>query len=186
MPDSTPWYRTRRGPAVVVGYAVVTLAVLVYTTGPIAVGEELVVEIPAGVYLFGFLGGMTYAFTSIVAKFERGVRGVVKVGLRALAALPLAAGVYLLAVPLGLPAGDGTGTPQLVAGVSFLVGLYVNVTLKALGGLADRLFTGPGTGAGDDPSRSPTGSSEVDADEPASGSESGDGPEDAAPVSPAP
>lgn len=68
--------------------------------------------------------------------------------------------------------------------MSFLVGLYVNVTLKALGGLADRLFPGTGTGAEDGAGRSPTGASEADAEEPAPGS--GDGSEDSAPVSPAP
>lgn len=137
--DPTPWYRTRRGPPVVLGYAVVTLVVLSLSTGWLldgTAGASLHEPIPLDVYLYGFLGGMTYAFTSLIARFERGFTGVVKVGLRALAALPLAAGVYLLAGPLGLPTGDAA----VVAGLSFLVGLYVNLTLKALGGLADRLY----------------------------------------------
>lgn len=143
MPDTTPWYRTRRGPPVVVAYAVVTIAVVAVTTGWGVDGStDFEASVPVYVYLYGFLGGMTYAFTSIVAKFERGVRGVVRVGIRAIAALPLAAGVYLLAGPLGLP----TGEASLMAGLSFLVGLYVNVSLKALGGLADRLFGRVGTG----------------------------------------
>lgn len=148
MPDETPWYRTRRGPPVVVAYAVVTLAVVAVTTGwGVDWSSDFEASVPVYVYLYGVLGGMTYAFTSIVAKFERGFRGIVRVGIRAVAALPLAAGVYLLAGPLGLP----TGEASLMAGLSFLVGLYVNVTLKALGGLADRLFgrSGPeGTSAG--------------------------------------
>jgi len=163
--DPTPWYRTRRGPPVVLGYAVVTLAVLSLSTGwlldgagPFALHEP----VPLDVYLYGFLGGMTYAFTSLVARFERGLRGVVKVGLRALAALPLAAGVYLLAGPLGLPTGDA----GLVAGLSFLVGLYVNLTLKALGGLADRLYgrASRGDGASDSGTAQPV---RADADRPA-------------------
>lgn len=151
MPEAKPWYQTKRGPPVVAGYAILTLAVLAVSSGwllewPSGVADA---SVPGYVYLYGFLGGMTYAFTSLVAKFERGIDGVVRVGIRALAALPLAAGVYLLAVPLGVPADS----VRLLAGLSFLVGLYVNVALKALGGLADRLFgrVRSGTSTGDSP-----------------------------------
>lgn len=146
MADEKPWYRTRHGPPVVVAYALVTIAVLLVSTGwGVDWSPEFDASVPLFVYLYGFLGGITYAFTSIVAKFERGFKGVIKVGIRAIAALPLAAGVYLLAGPLGLP----TEEIRLMAGLSFLVGLYVNVTLKALGGLAERLYGRTGNRAPD-------------------------------------
>lgn len=147
MSDDPPWFRTNRGLAVVFVYALLTLVGVVLSTEPGALGglgPDLNVSaqtgpsaaIPPAIYLYGFLGAMAYAFTSIIAKFERGTTGVVRVGIRALAALPLAAGVFLLAGTLGISAANG----RVLAGTAFLVGLYVNVTLKALGGLAERLL----------------------------------------------
>lgn len=144
MSAPTPWYRTRRGTLVVTIYALGTVLALLVSTGW-GVGTPFFTStgsgnpttlVPSFVYLYSFLGAMAYAFTSVVAKFERGVTGVVRVGLRALAALPLAAGVFLLAGALTIE----TGGPRTIAGIAFLVGLYVNLTLKALGGLADRLY----------------------------------------------
>ncbi|MFB6353524.1 MAG: hypothetical protein ABEJ92_05505 [Halobacteriales archaeon] len=159
MPEEPPWYRSGRGIAVVVIYGLLTLVALAVSTEPAALGDGYLgvntssltgpsTRVPPAVYLYGFLGAMAYAFTSIVAKFERGPTGVLRVGLRALAALPLAGGVYLLAGMLGLSGVSGSA----IAGVAFLVGLYVNLTLKALGGLADRLYgrVPGGTGDGSD------------------------------------
>ncbi len=163
MTDGKPWYQSARGITVVAVYAALTLVGLAISTAPEA-AEPLVfqnataegaAELPASavppiVYLYAFLGAMAYAFTSVVAKFERDTREVVKVGLRALAALPLAAGVFVLAGALGVE-----GAP--VAGVAFLVGLYVNLTLKSLGGLAERLY---GPGEDDDAEEDSEGDSE--------------------------
>lgn len=140
----TPWYRSWRGIAVVALYGVLTVAAVAVSTGwlveasffPDADTTVPTGQVPPYVYLYAFLGAMAYAFTSVVAKFERGTVGVLKVGLRALAALPLAAGVFLLSNALGIDATSG----RFVAGLAFLVGLYVNLTLRALGGLADRLY----------------------------------------------
>lgn len=145
MAAEPPWYRTRRGIVVVGLYAGLTVAGVTISTGvafasfvfgPPAPDGGPLLRIPPYIYLYGFLGAMAYAFTSVIAKFERGTAGVVRVGLRVLAALPLAAGVFLLAGALGIEPSDG----RLVAGLAFLVGLYVNLTLKALGGLAERLL----------------------------------------------
>lgn len=142
MATPGPWYRSRRGLAVLLVYAGLTLLATLLSTGVWfdAVGlvgaDGPATAVPGFVYLYAFLGAMAYALTSLIAKLETGGRGVARVGLRAVAALPLAAGVYLLAGPLGL-AGLGD---RAIAGVAFLVGLYVNLTLKALGGLAERLY----------------------------------------------
>jgi len=40
-------------------------------------------DIPAGVYRYAFLGAMANTFTSINPKFERGVTGLLRVGIRA-------------------------------------------------------------------------------------------------------
>lgn len=172
MDDPEPWYRTRAGLLVVLVYGLLTLVAVAASTGQPFEGVFFVNEtadasvnatpsgsapnatgvvgpplaIPPHIYLYGFLGAMAYAFTSIVAKFERGFTGVVRVGLRALAALPLAGGVFLLAGALGIPTEDG----RLVAGMAFLVGLYISLTLKALGGLAERLLGVTGGGSSDD------------------------------------
>lgn len=149
---TTPWYRSRRGIGVVTLYGVLTVAAVAASTGwlvgpsffPAADSTVQTGQVPAYVYLYAFLGAMAYAFTSVVAKFERRTVGVLKVGLRAIAALPLAAGVFMLSNALGIDATSG----QFVAGAAFLVGLYVNLTLRALGGLADRLYgrsTSPNT-----------------------------------------
>lgn len=144
---TTPWYRTGRGLAVVAVYGLLTVAAVLASTGRLldatasppdatALGPA---RVPAYVYVYAFLGGMAYAFTSLVARFDRGPVGALRVGVRAVAALPLAAGVYLLVGLLGVES-VGVGDVRLLAGLAFLVGLYVNLTLKALGGLADRLY----------------------------------------------
>ncbi len=168
MSDEPPWYQTTRGLAVVFVYAVLTLVGVALSTEPsqvsgivngtymnvsTATGESAAT--PPAIYLYAFLGAMAYAFTSIIAKFERGTTGVLRVGLRALAALPLAAGVFLLAGTLGISAADG----RVLAGVAFLVGLYVSVALKALGGLAERLL---GLSASDSNSAEQTEDQETD------------------------
>lgn len=128
-------------------YAVLTLVGIVISTEPSTLSASFLdvnvltahgpsTAVPPAIYLYGFLGAMAYAFTSIIAKFVRGLTGVVRVGLRVVAALPLVAGVFLLAGALGIEASDG----RLIAGLAFLVGLYVSLTLKALGGLAERLL----------------------------------------------
>ena len=155
---TTPWYETRHGLVVITVYGLLTLGAVLLTTGwmvgvegfaypsPVETGV-----VPGQIYVYAFLGAMAYAFTSIVAKFERGTAGVLRVGVRAMAALPLAAGVFLLSSRLGYVASG-----NVVTGVAFLVGLYVNVTLKALGGVADRLFgrTGPQDAAPPEPAES--------------------------------
>lgn len=101
------------------------------------------VATPAYVYLYATLGALGYAFTKLITNLEEFVEwgnfeNLVEMGLRIPAAWILAAGVYLLFDPIVPEALSETD--RIVAGVSFLVGLYVNVAFRSLGSLADRLL----------------------------------------------
>jgi len=96
--------------------------------------------VPPAVYVFGFLGAMVYAFTSLAEEFDGEHYGY-KLLSRSVAALPLAAGVYLLS--FGFDATSSGSSPevgQVTAGLTFLAGLFVSMTLKSLGSLAERLL----------------------------------------------
>jgi hypothetical protein len=113
-----------------------------------------VVSIPPYVVLYSTLGALGYAFTKFVNQLERyddwaDFERLTAMALRVPAAWLLAAGVYVLFD--FVVGGGGVGNvptesppptdPRLAAGVSFLVGLYVNVTYKSLGTLADKLLS---------------------------------------------
>lgn len=102
------------------------------------------VTVPTYVYLYGFLGALAYAFTSLLTEFDKPARDLLQVGLRIPAALLLATGIYLLAAFF-----VSDPSTRVVAGLSFLVGLYVKLSLEALGSLARRLY---GIGDRDEPS----------------------------------
>lgn len=143
MPDAdgrmehSAWYDTKAGLWSFWGAVVLTLLVV----GVSVTRTDL--EIPGYVYVFGFLGAMVYVFTSFAKRFARDDRYVLKIVSRTVAVLPLAAGVFLLSGTFldvdtsGLPGTPGT---RLVAGLVFLAGIYVSITLQALGNLAERLL----------------------------------------------
>ena len=104
------------------------------------------VNVPFFVYLYATLGALGYIFTKVMmADDALGGPGatteLVSMGMRIPAAWVLGAGFYLLLVQGG---ADPVETPHLFATVAFLVGLYVNVAVKSLGSLADRML-GRGT-----------------------------------------
>lgn len=137
------WYRTSVGlvtAAVLVVLTGVGLAISTGVVAPAFTGHDPSAEaaIPPYVYLYGGLGGLAYVFTSLVVEFEKTTEELGRAGLRLLAAPLLAAGIYLL-MRFFL---DSPSTRQ-VAGLSFLVGLYVKVTIEALGSLARRLYGRP-------------------------------------------
>ncbi|MXR20373.1 hypothetical protein [Halobacterium bonnevillei] len=145
----TGWYGTRWGRLFYWGILVATLVGVALSME----ATNLSMRVPPAIYLFGFLGATVYVFTSFAQQFEDDDQYRLKILSRTVAVLPLAAGVYLLA--LAFPGIDGdltvlaadtsgsngaTQTDRLVAGVAFLAGIYVSTTLKALGGLAERLL----------------------------------------------
>jgi hypothetical protein len=101
------------------------------------------VQVPPYVYLYSSLGALGYVFTKLMADLDQfdewgDLQNLAEMGLRVPAAWVLAAGIHLL-LPVST---DGTSaiTVQLAAGTAFIVGLYVNVALKSLGSLADRIL----------------------------------------------
>mgnify|MGYP005849485307 CR=1 FL=1 len=156
--DGSDWYGTRAGRALYWGLIVVTLlAVAVSTAGfpafldallPVSL-PEVETTIPPYVYLFGFLGATVYAFTTFARRFDEHGRYRLKVFSRTIAALPLVAGVYLLAFSfLGFGTEptrtggmtDAVARERVIAGLVFLAGLYVSTTLLALETVANRLL----------------------------------------------
>jgi hypothetical protein len=135
--ERSAWYDTRFGLWSFWGAVVLTLVVVGLST---ATGS---IEVPRFVYVFGFLGAMVYVFTSFAKRFAADGRYVMKILSRTVAVLPLAAGVFLLSGAFldvdaaALPGDPGT---RLVAGLVFLAGIYVSITLQALGELAERLL----------------------------------------------
>lgn len=151
------WYDTRWGRLFYWGILVATLVGVV----AVAVVTGFRMRVPPVVFLFGFLGATVYVFTSFANRFDEAGRYRLKMLSRTVAVLPLAAGVYLLALAFPGISGDLTAldaasgsvseTDRLVAGLVFLAGIYVSATLRALGGLAERLLgLSPGRGNGDD------------------------------------
>jgi hypothetical protein len=99
--------------------------------------------VPAYVYIYASLGALGYIFTKLMAGIDEfddtaDADRLVKLALRIPVAWVLGAGTYLLAAVLLSASAPNTG--RFTAGVAFLVGLYVNVTMKSLGSLADRLL----------------------------------------------
>ncbi|WP_256299890.1 hypothetical protein [Haloarchaeobius salinus] len=137
------WYRTTPG-IVTAGLLVVLTALgLAISTGVVApafteLDPSAKAAIPPYVYLYGGLGGLAYVFTSLIIEFEKTTEELGRAGLRLLAAPLLAAGIYLL-----MRFFLTSPSTRQVAGLSFLVGLYVKVTIEALGSLARRLYGRP-------------------------------------------
>lgn len=139
------WFRWNR--LLYWGALVIAIAAVVVSTG---YGDYVTaVTVPAYIYVFGFLGALVYVFTSLAKEFGDEVY-VYKVLSKAAAALPLAAGVYLLAFAFpGASEVGGNGTvsvQRFAAGLAFIAGVFVSMTLKALGSLAERLLGVQGDG----------------------------------------
>lgn len=147
------WYRSIGGAALVVLDLAVLLALVVGSTtfaGPVlaAVGAPAwtaPVTVPWFVYLFAVLGATGFVFTMLVRDFERSARALAAYNLRLFAALPLAAGVYLLSERV-----VGDNATASIAAASFATGLLVNTAYLRLRDLAVRLLSS-GRTASDDP-----------------------------------
>ena len=101
------------------------------------------VIIPGAVFLYSGLGALGYVFTKLMTSLEEydewgDIENLAEMLMRIPAAWLLAVGVYHLgSFALGSTPLESS---QLVTGLPFLAGLYVNVTYKWFGGLADRLL----------------------------------------------
>lgn len=147
--STDPWYADRRARTLVAVDLVATLAVVAGTTELLddALGlvrldaTPLAVTVPWYVYVFATLGALGYVFTMLIC-YDADPRNVFHANLRVPAALPLAAGIYLLVVQL---LGE-VPTTRLLAGLAFVTGLYVNRAYERIGDLADRLLSIGGSG----------------------------------------
>ena len=105
-------------------------------------GEPPALTIPLFVYVYATLGALGYVFTKLMLSLDQydevsEIGGLVEMLMRIPAAWVLGAGFYLVVVQAGSEPAD---QPHLFATVTFLVGLYVNVAIKSLGSLADRML----------------------------------------------
>jgi len=130
-----------------------TLAGVIISTGVLGTGIMLAptdpldadpvrLTVPLFVYVHATLGALGYVFTKFMKGLDaydepREVRDVVEMGMRIPAAWVLGAGFYLVLVQAG---NDPAAEPHLFATAAFLVGLYVNVAIKSLGSVADRML----------------------------------------------
>jgi hypothetical protein len=137
--------------SIILLFAVLTLVGVALAVGVIdsvvAIPEEPsesdLVVVPLYVFLYAGFGALGYVITKLMNQINQydewsEIEHLVAMGLRIPAAWILAAGIFLFIGEFGV-AGETTGD-RFTAGVAFLVGLYVNVALKALGSLADRIL----------------------------------------------
>jgi hypothetical protein len=146
----TPWYRSSSA-VVLLGVDVLVLAaaaagttLLVSDAAPgwLSSGHDFSVPVPWEVYAFSVLGAFGYVFTAFVVDFDRTPADVLEYQFHVVAAIPLGAGVYLLAALLLGTGTDGTVAvnDRLVAGLAFIAGLYVKLTYRRIGAAAERLL----------------------------------------------
>ena len=148
-----PWIRS----AVVAFYVVVSVSVVALsaqvffgTVGGVVglpVPEDYGIldsaRVPPYVYVFALVGGFGYVFTALIDDDRRTVEELLHDGVRLVAALPLAAGAYLLLGFFRIDGGASTPTP-IIGGIAFLTGLSVNVANKRFASLAKRLLPAEG------------------------------------------
>ena len=146
---SPPWYATGRGIVVVAVFGVLAVIGGLIATGTVFPGivfwDQAFYEqpgnqlaIPPHIYLYAYLGAVTYAFTTLVVDPETDTRSLVQIGARIPAALLLVTGVYLLGSWLEVIPKE----PREIAGIAFLVGLFVKHALKGLTAISARLYPG--------------------------------------------
>lgn len=136
---------------VIMLFTVLTLVGVVVSTGILELGlvagpseiPENSVRVPLYVYLYASLGALGYIFTTLMTNLEQyddqtEFDRLAQLALRIPGAWVLGAGTYLLSAALLPPSSPNTA--RFAAGFAFLVGLYVNVAMKSLGSLADRLL----------------------------------------------
>jgi len=146
--EADDWYATRWGRIFYWTVLAATLLAVVISANSVGIA----MQIPASVYLFGFLGAAVYAFAGFAKQFERAGRYRLKILSRTVAVLPLSAGVFLLAgVFVDPPGSEATlgesglrSTERFVGGLVFVAGIYVSTTLKALDAFAKRTLGYPG------------------------------------------
>lgn len=145
-PETTEGALARRNWLLVILFTALTVIGVVLSTGELNLGlveasADSDAAVPFYIYLYASMGALGYIFTKLMIDVESydqttELGRLIELGMRIPLAWVLGAGTYLLADPLL----GGSDPSQYTAGVAFLVGLYVNVAMKSLGDLADRLL----------------------------------------------
>lgn len=86
------------------------------------------------VIVFALLGALGYVFTVLITDIHRNTGRILRINFRVVGAIPIGFGVFLLSDYILDEVGIGT------LGLVFLAGLYVNLTYKRLGSVADHLL----------------------------------------------
>lgn len=145
------WYDVPAGRAIAVSGVFLTLLAVAASIESLGLIPEDV-AIPFDVYLYGFFGAMARSLlvfvtdvdpdTDDVAVVERSWIQVVRLGLRLVGALCLAAGIYLAHGALDNALVFTLATPaEIFAGLAFLAGFYVERAYRVLGTVARRLLS---------------------------------------------
>lgn len=144
------WYDVPAGQAIVVSGILLTLFAVTVSVESLDVIAEGA-GVPFAVYLFGFFGAMTRSLlvfvtdvdpdTDDVAFIDRPWIQVVRLGLRPVGALCLAAGIYLAHGAVDDAIVFTLASPEEVfAGLAFLAGFYIERVYRVLGAVAKQLL----------------------------------------------
>lgn len=137
---------------VIIFFSILTLVGIILSVGlfesVVAITQENknsnLVTVPLYIYLYSGFGALGYIFTKLMTNLDQydewgELEELVEMSMRIPAAWILATGIYLFLGEYGQMMGSTTGE-YFTAGTAFLVGLYINITLKGLGSLADRIL----------------------------------------------
>lgn len=182
VPSSPPWFRSSLGLLVLAVDLGLLVALVVASTGLLGdvlesnavVGFGDTAAVPGYVYVFAALGALGYVFTGLVTDFRRDATDLLRMTLRIPAALPLAAGLFLLAGQFMGGQFPGTGPPtRLMAGLSFVAGLFVNLTYERIASLAKRLLPAEESGEQSERDTVPDGDADGSTADDGTGDETG-------------
>ena len=99
------------------------------------------IQVPAAAYVYGLLGALAYAFTFSIEKYDCPPNQLVATAIRIPAALPIAAGTYLLLGFFVDVAGTSGGKiASTIAAAAFITGLYVELAVRGFRALGERLY----------------------------------------------
>lgn len=152
-PTLIAWYQSRLGVGLLIMYSVLGMLCLLLVSGvlyPSVITIEIAGVIdthpfvtPIQLYLYTMLGALGYIFGTLTENPDASPLGVFHIGLRIPAALLVTTGVFLFSSTLGFELQNtGVTDERTLAGMAFLVGLFVDHALRSLRAISSRLYPG--------------------------------------------
>ena len=152
-PNQLSWYHSKFGVLLILCYSAIGLTALLLVSGvlyPRLIGIEIRSVMydnpfvtPIHLYLFALLGALSYIFSSLTKRPDAAPLGVFHLGLRIPAALLVTTGIFLFVGTFGIELQDGgAGAERTLAGMAFLIGLFVDHALRSLRAISSRLYPG--------------------------------------------